>query len=263
MTKLIPVLILSTSLFIASAQTQGPPQMPAEAHPIADVATIKMSDPNAHGYGFRLGGGRVQAFNTTLLDMMKWAYEVQTSQIQGLPEWARTQKWDVEAAPNLPGMPNKAQAQGMMQTLIVERFHVAMHNERKMLPVYVLERGKGPLKLAKSTIERPVPGIGFTEPGVLMARNATSRELANVLQERLLDRPVVDKVQLSERSDFTLDFQPDASQYDGLWANLPPRQPAKPDLYTAIQEQLGMRLAPGREELDVLTVDKVEKPSEN
>jgi len=237
--------------------------MPAEAHPIADVATIKMSDPNAHGYGFRLGGGRIQAFNTTLLDMMKWAYGVQTSQIQGLPEWARTQKWDVEAAPNLPGMPNKAQAQGMMQTLLVERFRLATHNEKKLLPVYVMERGKDPLKLTKSTIERPVPAIGFAEPGKLIARNATSRELANVLQERLLDRPVIDKVQLTERSDFTLDFQPDASQYDGLWASLPPRQPAKPDLYTAIQEQLGMRLVSSKEEVDVLAIDKVEKPSEN
>ncbi|WP_263415510.1 TIGR03435 family protein [Terriglobus albidus] len=263
MMKLTPVLILGASLSFTSAQTQGPPQMAAEAHPIADVATIKMSDPNAHGYGFRLGGGRVQAFNTTLLDMMKWAYGVQTSQIQSLPEWARTQKWDVEATPNLPGMPNKAQAQGMMQLLIVERFHLTTHSEKKALPVYVLERGKGPLKLTKSTIERPVPAIGFTQPGVLVARNATSRELANVLQERLLDRPVVDKVQLSERSDFTLDFQPDASQYDGLWASLPPRQPAKPDLYTAIQEQLGMRLVPSKEEVDVLAVDKVEKPSEN
>ena len=112
-------------------------------------------------------------------------------------------------------------------------------------------------------------GVFATVPlilGVLPVMNATLGEFAGVMQLAVLDRPVVDKTGLQGRWDFTIRWTPDESQFASLGARVPPpsNDPnAPPGLFTAMQEQLGLRLESTRAPVEVLVVDRIEKPSEN
>jgi uncharacterized protein (TIGR03435 family) len=89
-------------------------------------------------------------------------------------------------------------------------------------------------------------------------------ELAWVMQRAALDRPVVDKTGLSGRYDFDLEFTPDESQFGGVFGKLASTDDsAKPSLFTAIQQQLGLRLEPAKGPIEALVIDHVERPSEN
>ena len=93
-------------------------------------------------------------------------------------------------------------------------------------------------------------------------------EFAGFLQARVLDRPVVDQTGITGKFDFTLEWRPDLSQLGptGPGANapqLPPEVEARPDLFTAIQEQLGLKLESSKAPVDAYVIDKVQKPSEN
>jgi uncharacterized protein (TIGR03435 family) len=101
---------------------------------------------------------------------------------------------------------------------------------------------------------------------VLNVRNGTIADFASLLQSNILERPVVDQTGLTDRFDFTLKYTPDASQL----ANLPPAlQPladdpdAPPDLFTAVQQQLGLKIESTKAPVDVMVIDKIEKPSDN
>src|SRR4029077_5742158 len=105
-------------------------------------------------------------------------------------------------------------------------------------------------------------GLGFRGPGAMIARNAKITDLAAVLQMGLLDRPVVDQTAIPGRYDFTLTFTPDDFQFGG--AKMPPPTDGSappPNLFTAVQEQLGLKLETTRAPADVLAIDRVEKPS--
>ena len=131
--------------------------------------------------------------------------------------------------------------------------------------MYVLTVGKNGPKLTRSDAASPIPNLVPRGPGNLPARNATMEEFAGVMQSHL-DRPVVDQTGLKERFDFQLQWTPDEfTSFGGRDA--PPKSPegaeTQPDLFTAIQQQLGLKLEPARAQVDVLVIDKVEKPSEN
>jgi uncharacterized protein (TIGR03435 family) len=126
---------------------------------------------------------------------------------------------------------------------------------------------KGGPKLTKNdTNPNGLPSLFFKGLGVLPALNASMADLASVLQTTVLDRPVVDRTQLPGRFDFTLTWSPDDSQFRGLGVRVPAPSndpSAPPGLFTAIQEQLGLRLEPTKAPVDVLIVDRMERPSDN
>jgi uncharacterized protein (TIGR03435 family) len=100
----------------------------------------------------------------------------------------------------------------------------------------------------------------------LNVRNATIKDFAGLMQSEVLDRPVIDQTGLAGRYDFKLNWTPDDSQFGGLGAKIPPPTngaDAPPNLYTAIQEQIGLKLEATKANADVLVIDHVEKPSEN
>jgi uncharacterized protein (TIGR03435 family) len=113
------------------------------------------------------------------------------------------------------------------------------------------------------------PGVGFVGLGRFVARNATMPIFAQVMQGTALDRPVVDQTGLSGRYDCTLNWTPDEFQFADMRnpnAPLPPADPNNadlPDLYTAIQQQLGLKLDATKAPVDVMVIDRIEKPSEN
>ena len=245
-----------------------PKPMAADANLAFEVATIKPANPETRGQSILVGRGGSNLFtttNTTLNDLITFAYGIHVRQIVGGPAWLESDKFDISAKPEQPGIPNVTQLGTMVKKLLAERFGLAFHSEKRELSAYVITVGKNGPKLAKDETGGILPGFGGRGPGSVGVRNSTMAEFAGFLQGRILDRPVVDQTGLSGKFDFTLDWRPDLTQLPP-GANppqLPPEVEARPDLFTAIQEQLGLKLEPAKTPVEVYVIDKVQKPSEN
>jgi uncharacterized protein (TIGR03435 family) len=244
------------------------PPMDANANPSFEVATIKPSKPDDQRKGFIVGGGRFHVINQPLSQILCFAYDVQDKQLIGLPPWADTDKFDIDGKPDGEGAPSSKQWKGMLQKLVAERFKLTSHKDKKELPVYVLSVAKGGPKLTKSDGDpNGLPGLFFRgKLGDLGVRNANMADFTGLMQSVVLDRPVIDETELTGRFDFTLLWTPDDSQFNGMGAKIPPpteNTSAPPNLYTAIQEQIGLKLDATKAPADVMVIDHVEKPSEN
>ena len=247
-----------------------PKAMPADANPGFEVSTIKPSKPDAR-FSFLLNrSGMLTTSGTTLSDLIKFAYDLHPRQITRGPAWLETEKFDITAKPDTSGMPNPAQMKTMVQKLLADRFQLTFHREKREQSVYAITIAKNGPKLTKSESPLNLPGFGLP-PRRFVARNATMAEVASVLQANLTEQPVVGQTGLgSTRYDFILNYTPDPSQLSRLGALGPGIAPpptdnadAPPDLFTAFQQQLGLKLESTKAPADVLVIDRAEKPSEN
>jgi uncharacterized protein (TIGR03435 family) len=245
------------------------PPMAADARPSFEVATIKPSKPDDPRKAFIVQGRRFKIINQPLTAILSFSYNVQAKQIIGLPPWADTDKYDIDAEPDGEGAPSDKQWKSMLQKLVAERFKLTFHQEKKELSVYVLSVAKTGPKLTKSEGDpNGLPGLFFRgKLGDLGVRNANMGDFTGLMQQAVLDRPVLDQTGITGRYDFTLVWTPDDSQFAGVGAKIPPAPAddgkAPPNLYTAIQEQIGLKLEATKAPADVMVIDHVEKPSEN
>jgi uncharacterized protein (TIGR03435 family) len=265
--KPLPMTLERSTPDTAWAIPAPPAPMAADAPAVFEVATIKPSNPDRPGKVMTIKGRQVITINTTLSDLIVFAYGIHAKQIVGGPSWMASDKYDVTGQPEGQGMPNERQLRAMLQKLIEERFQLRTHRESRELPAYVLVVASGGPKLTRNDSNPDgLPGLFFRGLGVLPATNATMGDLAGVMQLAVLDRPVVDKTGLQGRFDFTLTWTPDETQFASMGVRVPPASTdpnAPPVLFTAIQEQLGLKLESQRAPVDVLVVDKVERPTEN
>jgi uncharacterized protein (TIGR03435 family) len=155
----------------------------------------------------------------------------------------------------------------MIQKLLADRFQLKFHNDKKELSAYVLTVAKGGPKMKKS--EADPNGLGgrfFRGLGVLSFTNSSMPDLCDLFQAVVLDRPVVDQTNLPGKWDFLLKWTPDESQFGGMGIKVPPPSDAAdapPPLFTAIQEQIGLKLEAGKAQVPVLVIERAEKPSAN
>lgn len=248
----------------------APTRMPANAKPEFAVATIKPTRPDAPRGGYGIRGEEVTTIAVTVSWMIKLAFNVHAHQISGGPAWIDSERYDTVGKPDIPGQPNRDQMKLMVQKLLADRFQLRFHIEKKELPVYAMVVAKSGPKITVSAGDpNDFPGIGFgREPGVLslIGRNTGLNGVANGLQSNILDKPVVDQTGLTGRYDFTMRWTPDASQ----WANFgvpattnPNDLDAPPDIFTAFEQQLGLKLQPTKAVVDVMVIDRIERPSPN
>jgi len=244
-----------------------PPRvMSADAKPMFEVATIKPSSPDAQGQGINVNrSGDFSTRNTPLIELIKFCHTLHGKQVVNAPAWVESDRFDIQAKFDTPGMPNANQLKAAVQKLLEERFGLQFHREKRELSAYVITVDKAGLKMTKSPNSGvPLPGFGGRGPGAIGVRNATMGEYADFLQSRLLERPVVDQTGLTDRYDFTLEWKPDQSQ---LGPNPPAQLPAnleeRPDLMTAMRQQLGLKMESGKAPVEVMVIDKVSKPTEN
>lgn len=263
----IPLLLQRATKDTAWALPEPPRPMAADAPLAFEVATIKLSNPDTPGRLFTVRGRQVLTINTTLNNLIVFAYDLHEKQISGGPDWASMQKYDVTGLPQAPGVPSIVQLRGMIRQLLTDRFKLAFHRDKREMPVYAIIVGPNGHKLTKNDANpNGLPGLIFRGLGNLPVTNATIADFAGVLQSAVMDRPVVDRSGLTGRWDFAIRWTPDESQFGGLGVPVPPptNDPnAPPGIFTAFTEQLGLKLDPTRAPVDVLVIDKVEKPSEN
>jgi len=253
-----------------------------------EVASIKPSAEAGWQIGIqRLPGGGMRASGATLKILLATAYDVREFQIVGGPGWISSDRYDIlaKAAASDSEIPagdrgeiTEAQAntafermQQRMQALLAERFQLKIHRETKEQPVYALLVGKNGAKLEASPIQD-----GRSERRMMMGHgmiNAQGVDLQMLVSmvARELARPVLDRTGLTGRYDIKLQWTPDPGQSvtphggapsPGVQA-LPPPDPDGPSLFTAIQEQLGLRLESQKGPVEMIVIDRVEKPSEN
>ena len=193
----------------------------------------------------------------TVTSMMMFAYGIHHKQIAGSPDWAGSDKYDVEGVVDAEGEPDLKQMQEMIRKLLVDRFGLTFHHEQKELSYYAVAVAKGGPKMAKGANQDATPdqtGNGGSKGMEMKFTNNSMSDFALGMQY-FSDRPVVDETGLPGRFDFTLRWQPNetaAAEADSA-----------PMLFTAVQDQLGLKLEPKKGMVDSVVVDKLTRPSAN
>jgi uncharacterized protein (TIGR03435 family) len=229
--------------------------MAPDAKPAFSFATIKPSVPGRQGKLIgSLNGRHVSMGNTNLSDLIAFAYGLDAKQILGAPAGSDDHPYDIDGVADVDGMPDVKQMQLMFQQLLASRFKLAFHLDQKEFSVYALRVAKGGTRLIKTTATASDYTEFRSNAGELRITNKSMAEIAGVMKY-FLDRPVVDQTGLAGRFDFVLKWTPDEA--DAGDPNAPP------GLFTAIQEQLGLKLEPVKAPIDVLVIDHVERPTEN
>lgn len=180
-------------------------------------------------------------------------------QIVGAPDWIATERWDIEGIADPPGKPPLKQFQSLVRKILAERFGLKAHTETREMPVYALTVAKGGSKLTKSAGDpNGRMAENDNENGGQMNMRMTNSTMSDfgLLIKGYVDRPVVDQTGLTGRYDFKLAWAFDESK-------APTDGSAAPSLFTAVQEQIGLKLEPVKARADVLVVDNVERPGAN
>lgn len=235
---------------VASQAAQAPPVQPLT------TVSIKRNVSGSPNSGMDVRpGGRLFATNVTLRNMLRNIDRLQEYQLVGGPNWIATDRWDIVAVAETEV--TEAQAAQLLKQFLIQRFSLKMHTEQRDVPVYVLviARPDGALGpgLRRSTVDCPTAGGLCGDGGGPGVMRVVGRPIANVLRrfEQASGRMVIDRTGLNGAYDFTLSWRPD----DAADVN-----PDQPSLFTAVEEQLGLRLRPDRTPVDVLVIDSAEPP---
>jgi uncharacterized protein (TIGR03435 family) len=235
-----------------------------------DVVSVKPNTSGEVGGTSRAQPGRYQGNNVTLKRVITLAYRP-VQEFVGGPDWINTAHFDIEASSDKS--PNPDQMLEMLRTMLADRFKLVVHKELKESPVYALTlaRRDGRLgsRLKQSDTECPLPGSLPPAPspqtagprcgfrlgnGVLSGQGATMARLASELS--FVGRQVIDRTVLAGAFDVDLEWTPDPP-------GAAPSPDAGPSIFTAILEQLGLKLEPATAPLEVVVIDSAEQPSAN
>lgn len=255
-------------------------QQPATNIPQFEVATIKPGDASAPSSN--LGFDRRDHFvtsNISLQFILQFAYGLNSGsdrQIIGGPAWIGSSRFTIDAQPDeaveaalkkLPLNQRQQRQKLMIQRLLADRFRLVLHHETREFPVNALTIAKGGAKLTPVTVDfTKVPttpdgwlGLHNPRPGLTEGHGATIKMLVDTLnhQPELSGRLIVDATGLQGNYNFKLSWTPDS----GFGAT--PAETVGPSLFTALQEQLGLKIESKKAPVDCIVIDHVEKPSAN
>jgi uncharacterized protein (TIGR03435 family) len=226
--------------------------------PSFEAASVKLGDPNERRRGIGTRGNQLEVVNAPAKDMIGFAYDVQTDQIFGGPGWIDSDLFTITARPNAatplrsPDDPATV-LKLMLQSLLEARFKLAVHRETRVEPIYELVTAKaGPrLKDSAGPDANGRQGL-FERPGYWIATNQAVGSLVGPLS-RQVGRPVRDKTGLTGKYDFTITYSSNLAQQTSV-------DPNAPSVFTALEEQLGLKLESARGPVDVLIIDSAERP---
>jgi uncharacterized protein (TIGR03435 family) len=252
------VYVLSLALFLAV------PLVAQTVPPTFDVASIHPSKPGQTYGGIKAlpGGHGYTARNVTVKLMISLMYKIPSRQIRGGPDWLDTEHWDVEA--RVDGSHSIDELHTMYQNLLVDRFQLKFHKEAQSGNIFALTVDPSGSKLRPNTSQQdysiPMNGDFAHTAGVRVPMNYFTWWLGQVLQTD--GRPVVDQTGLTGYYDFDLSFQP-VLPPDASADALSPEIRDLPPIFTALREQLGLKLTPTKGTFYDLVIDHIEHPSDN
>lgn len=235
-----------------------------------DVVSIKenISGEERGLLNIEPAGHRIIATNVPMFRLIGFAYGKQRNDlVAGLPDWARTQRWDLQATIAEDSVAafqalDFAHQAALLQDILRDRCALQAHVGKKNVPVYALVVAKSGRELKRSPPQPNEPdGWDITQTnGHLHGHDVPIEALLYMLSKVNLDRQVVDRTGLHARYDFDLTFTPD-DLVDLAATTSEGSRP--PSLFTALEEQLGLRLAPTRADVDAVIVDHIERPTPN
>jgi uncharacterized protein (TIGR03435 family) len=247
-----------TYLLLCAGLAAGAFAQSAAQLPEFEVASIKLNKSGSGNSSSHDTEGQLVATNLSLRDYIRWAFEVKDYQISG-PDWLGSERFDIVA--KFPPHKGKNELGPRLQRLLAERFKLAVHRETREFPVYALVPGKNGPKL-KAVEDTGSHNTNSTR-GHLTGQQMTMARLGEFLS-RQMERPVVDLTKLPGVYDLTLDWVPEEALKAGADSKPAGDAPPGPDLLTALQQQLGLKLQPQKAPLELIVIDHAERvPVEN
>jgi uncharacterized protein (TIGR03435 family) len=277
-----------------SAPTAASPSTPAGAPLTFEVASIKPNHSPDMRIAIRFMSGRFSTTGSTVRQLITLAYNVRDFQVSGGPSWIGTDKYDIEAKESdalaeelqkIPPLDRRDKMAALVQSLLADRFALKVSHGSKELPVYALVVAKNGPKIQAAKPGDTYPN-GMKTPdgrvlghggmmgmmsGQLTGQGVPIQFLVQDLSQRL-GRTVLDQTGLKGNYDFTLKWTPEQGAPGMMGAppgagpgpdSPPPPYPTGPSIFTAVQEQLGLKLEPTKGPVEMIIIDHVEKPSEN
>jgi uncharacterized protein (TIGR03435 family) len=241
--------------------------------PEFEVASIRPSKTGGGWMG--AGDGSASEHNVTVKNLMTVAYRIQDFQLSGGPGWTDSDRFDVEAkAADHNATPDQVRL--MLQSLLEDRFRLKLHRETKESSIYALVIDKGGLKMKPSADQTSEDVNGPSPEGTLnrgnirygngsLTGNAVTMALFTKMLSGSLDRTIVDKTNLTGRFDLRLQWTPGVGEasFDPGGTQVAPADSSGVSIFTAIQEQLGLKLESQKGPVEMFVIDSVERPSAN
>jgi uncharacterized protein (TIGR03435 family) len=274
----VGLLLVTTNLCIASAQT---PQAEATSRPTFDVVSIRVNvSGDTASFVRPQTRGRFTMVNVPIVRLIRTAYpDLLTSQFIGLPSWVNSERYDIEA--RAAGDPTAQEIESMLRSLLADRLRLVAHIEQREQDVYELMRARtdspgsglrpATLDCADLVERRPASGLNLPARGSgappcgllsdgrrLLSGGLTIAQLIRNIAP-LIGRVIVDKTGLAGYWEFTLEY----ATRDGNTVGVPDSADDRPSIVAALREQLGLTLSSQRSSVDVLVIDRIERPTPN
>jgi uncharacterized protein (TIGR03435 family) len=252
-------LLALAAITVVAAQIDGQsPPNEVSAPPAFEVASIKLLAPPIPSGGgpWTVDHGRFIAQTGWVRAVIGYAYNVLPPvKVHGGPTWIDTDRYEFEAKAEDPNA-GPDQIRAMIQTLLVDRFKLVIHRETREEQIYALVAGKNGSKMQEAKGRQSY--IEFPGPGQIVCTECALASLTNFLSN-MLEHPVLDNTGLKEFYNFSLQYA------DPRWRSkdLPSELSSRPDIFSAVHEQLGLKLEAKKGPVEGLVVDHIERPSEN
>ena len=237
--------------------------------PRFEVASVKPLPAGSNIAGYRPEPTRFSGY-FSVIDALSFAYQIERNRIVEAPQWAKDQRYEINAR---TGQRKPGDLLPMMRNLLAERFALKVHRELRPMPVLglAISRSDGVLGPRLQRVERdcsrPDSNLSGCSHSYGVGRYRASgqewKDFVGILETGITGRPIFDKTGLSGQFDITLEWNPDISRVPESIINPPTlaELEARPVLFTAVREQLGLKLEPDTAPIDVLVIDSAERPT--
>lgn len=248
-----------------------PSVLQAQQAPAFEIASIKPADPD-RAMSISRSGNRLTFSNYSLEMLILWAYDIGSDRLLGRPSGLNSVRYDIVALAPVVAAPDGASVPGrfnrLMRSLLSERFKLVVHSETRELPHYamVVDKNGPKVRMEELTGSASQNPFAMTSSGHLTGTKVSADMLAKVLTDQI-GRAVEDQTALKGVFDFTLDWSPDTNVgIEGVDGSPAPSAGLRngPSLFTALREQLGLRLDARKGQVEVVVIDHIETvPSQN
>jgi uncharacterized protein (TIGR03435 family) len=256
--RFLPTHLLIAAVLTASTTLAQPdkPTSTAASSTFA-AATIKPHDPASPRQGFDIQGDRITIRNESVAKLLQMAYAIHPRQIANAPDWVFHDTYDFEGTTDTQGELSTGGMRDIIHQLLADRFALKFHREQRELSVYAIQIAKGGPKLPPPANPGAEPDQDASTHGTETTVTVTSGSMADFIlgMQFFFDRPLVDQTHLTGHYDFKLNYT-----FDETRATDPN---APPGLFTAIQQQLGLKLQPTKAPVQVFVIDHIDRPSPN